>query len=238
MFASKKINLLVIALLLTTVSFSQKEKDLGLLLSTQDLSRFGIEYRMQKTEQLKLKFAAFYGQRNSSNLGGFANIYFVTDSAIYFRDNVNRSNNGAIQFGVERQMKSSIFSFSADLNVTYTQNQKKFLYTNRNLNLDNEWGNGWSTSDIDPLNPTIKSVEIKQHFIEPNLRFGFNINIPLSDELILSFSGISSIGIPIYMGATNRFDPNNEFGGNPPSIINTESLGIVGLRYVLGEKAK
>jgi len=65
----------------------------------------------------------------------------------------------------------------------------------------------------------------------------FNLDAPLGKAFLLNFSIASSVSTPIYMGATDRVDPFDEFLGSPPPVINWNTNVGIGIRYQLGVKA-
>lgn len=79
-----------------------------------------------------------------------------------------------------------------------------------------------------------ETTRITRHYFEPGFRVSFNMNIPLSTSFILSLTGSTSVSLPIYMGASNVYDPYGDFLGTPPTIFNLYQGASIGLRYNIG----
>jgi hypothetical protein len=64
------------------------------------------------------------------------------------------------------------------------------------------------------------------------------MNIPLGESFILTLSSAATAGLPIYMGATDIQDPNQDFVGSPGSVIDFDSNLEIGLRYNIGSNKR
>ena len=90
MIAIKKIVLLsFLTLSITTISFSQGNADIGITISSNDVSRIGVEFRHNISSKYKLKYGFIYGENNSPYFGnsGQKEIITSSDSMIIFRNN-------------------------------------------------------------------------------------------------------------------------------------------------------
>jgi len=237
MISLKKSSLALIVTLLASSTFAQEKGDLGFMISSSDRSRIALEYRKPMKEQYHFRLGATYG----SNFYNFpytsTAIIKVNDSTLTQRYAQGQNLEAGLRIGLERRMSSTMFSFGLDLNINYRQQQRSlddviYYHDTENENYD-------ETTAFNSLSYFDASyAQITRHFIVPSLRGTFNMNVPLGPSFILTLSAAVDAGAPIYMGATNITDPDQNFIGSPSSIFDMTTNFGIGLRYNLGSLKK
>lgn len=237
-----KITSFLFALLLTHGLLGQSNPDLGIVLSLNDESRYGLEYRLPKDEQFTYKLGVTHGTFISSWVS--QGIVAASDSLVVQKTIYRSNNQWEIRIGGERKIKESLFSLGADLNLGYLRHEKRQFNTPTVIDENGNWVRGYfveSAAQIPSNNPNHNLVigdsdyaNIKQHFFLPSLRVTFNLNVPISDALVVSFSIATRFGVPVYMGATEVENHNRIAIGSPPTTFDIGTTAIVGLRYIIG----
>jgi hypothetical protein len=238
MIALKKLKLVLVAFLFINVNGMAQDSrvDIGALISSSNQARLGIEFRKPLGEHYKFKLGATYGS-SYNYFGALANgeIISVNDSLIVERISESSYNQGGIRIGAERRFKTSMFSVGADLNINYRQRLRINYNRNTYLGEDGIWSSqSFPTSNFSPFEDPAAS-RITEHFIVPSFRVSFNMDVPLGKSFLLNLYAAGSFGAPIYMGNTGLIDPESEFIGSPPSIIDFDTQAGIGLRYLIGK---
>jgi hypothetical protein len=222
--------------------FGQEKADLGFILSLNDESRYGIEYRLPKNEQLTYKFGITHGTFQNSWIS--TGIISASDSVVVQQTVFRGNNQWEVRIGGERKLGESLFSLGADLNLAYLRHEKRQFNSPLILDKDGNWIRGnfvANASQIPPNSPNNVMVvgdpdyaNIKQHFFVPSMRITFNLNVPISDAFYFNCSVVTRFGIPIYMGATEVTNHNRIAIGSPPVNFDIGTTAAVGLRYIIG----
>jgi hypothetical protein len=223
-------------------AFGQGKPDLGFILSLDDESRYGLEYRHPKNDQFIYKIGITHGTFQTSWIS--PGIVTASDSLVVQQTIFRSNNQWDIRIGGERRIKESLFTLGADLNLGYLRHEKRQHNSPLILDENGNWVNGTfvnNSSQIPPNQPNSILVvgdqayaNIKQHFFLPSLRVTFNLNVPISDAFLINFSISTRFGVPIYMGATDVTDHNRITIGSPPINFDIGTTAAVGLRYIIG----
>ncbi|MDA7804222.1 hypothetical protein N8987_06570 [Crocinitomix sp.] len=231
-------------------AFSQVKGDIGMLVSSDYLMRVGLEYRAPINEHYNWKIGVTGGSQwvNTQN----REIVSATDSTVIMAHNSLNSEQIGLRFGVERQLKGSVFSVGLDLNIGYLV----YRYDRRNYAEGLDSNGRWVYADILSEEEFASGVvfepgyerpiaigdydfaDINRNYLNTDLRFSLNLDIPIGDSFLFHGSISGVFGMPIYMGATNVNDPNNRYLGIPPSVFNFSQNVNVGLRYKIGSRKK
>lgn len=223
-------------LLSVNYGLTQQTTDIGNFITTSDIERIGIEFRKPIKQQYWLKMGLTYGSNNNSYYRDNRQIIFVSDTLITERVKYTSYQQGGIRIGAERRFRTSMFTVGADLNINYRKTKRLNLDRFSVLKPDNSWSNTNSYYTEFSKYDDPSGTRMTQHFIVPNLRISFNMYAPLGKSFLLHLFAAGSFGTPIYMGATNVNDPQNEFLGTPPSVFDFEQQIGIGLRYIFGKK--
>lgn len=231
MLEFKRLALLILLSGVNCFSYAQTTGDLGIVFSSLEEFRFGIEYRKPINAKLRYKIGATQG--GSGNvLSPNYELYELTDSTFSTRHFTNQITSTNLRIGLERNLGISIFSIGFDLNLGYQNVQSERANRNWILNSEGEW----EESGLAPFfqgNEELLSAQITRHYFTPTARLSLNMDAPLGKGFILNFSISSNFGVPIYMGATNVIDPLTEYVGVPPTTINWSTYLGAGLRYAI-----
>jgi hypothetical protein len=236
MLQFNKFVLVILLLGANCLSFAQGNGDLGILLSSDEEFRFGLEYRKPINDQLRYKLGVIQGS-SGNILSPNYELYELTDSTFSTRHFSNQVTTTNLRIGLERNLGYSIFSLGFDLNLGYQNIQSSRSNRNWEIDENGEWKeNNLATffgENIDEL-----TSQITRHYFTPTARMSLNMDAPLGKGFILNFSMSSNFGVPIYMGATNVIDPLTEYIGIPASTINWSIYLGAGLRYVINSEKK
>lgn len=232
----KKVFLLIFLSCISFFGNAQNKGDIGILFTSYDQFRTGFEYRkpIGEAEKYRLKMGATFGGTGNFLYPNYE-IFEVTDTTFSSRHFAEQSNWIGMRFGFERILGNSFFSVGADLNLGYQNHQQSYSNQNWTLNENGDWvSEGFAP--FFALNENGQNATITRHFLDPTVRFGFNMDAPLGKAFLLNFTISTSVGMPVYMGATDVIDPLNEFLGSPPTLINWSTNVGAGIRYRLGVK--
>lgn len=232
----KKLALLLMFVGVNCFSFAQEDGDLGIVFTSNEDFRYGIEFRKPINEHLRYKIGVTQGS-SGVVLSPNYELYEFSDSTFSTRHFSNQISTTNLRIGLERNLGISIFSIGFDLNLGYQNFQSE--RANRNWALNE---NGvWEENGVSPFfqgNEEILSAQITRHFFTPTARLSLNMDAPLGKGFILNFSIASNFGVPIYMGATNIIDPLTEYIGVPASTFNWSTYLGAGLRYAINSEKK
>lgn len=238
-----KLNISVLLILLPFCNAQGQTKgDLGFILSLNEESRYGLEYRHPKSEEVMYKFGITHGTFQNSWIS--SGVISASDSVVV-QQTVYRSNNQwEFRIGGERRLGESLFSLGVDLNLAYLRHEKRQYNSPLIKDKDGSWNSGYfvdKASQI-PSNAPNNNLavgdpdyaNIKQHFFLPSIRVTFNLNVPISDGFYFNCSVLTRFGVPIYMGATEVTNHNRIAIGSPPITFDIGTTAAVGLRYIIG----
>ena len=215
-------------------SYAQNRSDIGVLV-TPPLSYagvFAIEYRSPLNDKYKLKLGLVATTSNSPYFYEDSKIVHASDSLILERRFTKTEQSGGFRIGVEKQLGSSFFSLIGDLNISYLQ-QRSAYYNSVHQLVDSTWTQQETTSFPDFEDPS--QSQIARHFINPALRVGISMDIPLNKYFSLNLFAAGNFGLPIYIGESKKRDPMNEFSSYATTFDFDQQIGI-GLRFKLPEK--
>jgi hypothetical protein len=238
-----KFNLIILLLLLPISSlFGQEKADLGFILSLNDESRYGLEFRLPKNEQLIYKFGITHGTFQNSWIS--SGIIAASDSVVVQQTVFRGNNQWELRIGGERKLGESLFSLGADLNLGYLRHEKRQFNSPLIIDENGNWVRGYFVSNVSQIpNDSPDNIlivgdadyaNIKQHFFIPSMRITFNLNVPISDAFYFNCSVVTRFGVPIYMGATEVSNHNRIVIGSPPVNFDIGTTAAVGLRYIIG----
>ncbi len=226
----KGITIIFCCFLFSIQLYSQDTKDIGILVSLEQSPRPMIEYRTPIKEGFKLKLGAYYGeQSNPFSYGG--KLVEVSDDSIVERFFYSQSSIGKLMLGMEKQIKSSVFSYGADLLIGYRQSQNSYYNQTKSLTSDGDWE---FFSNIGPFND-LNTSRITRHYITPGVRVNMAMNVPVSDRFIFNFFLANTFDFNIHLDDTEVLDPQKEFSSSSDFAESFTSIGF-GLRYVLLSK--
>ena len=179
-----KQNVLGILILVGCSGIAQEElkHDIGLLITTDNSSRIGIEYRYNFVDKWKIKIGGSYGARNTWPFHQNGEILSVSDSLIEERNRYTFYNWGGLKLGVERQLKESMFAVIADATIQYQQVLSTYNSTFTTL----QENGGWQVEPTTIFSPTADPSrgQMKQHFLSPGINTGIRMDIPVKLSLI------------------------------------------------------
>ncbi len=236
MIAIKKITLTFICFLFLVPVNAQEKGDLGILITTSNQSRLGIEYRKPIAEKYKLRIGASYGEYGNQFWGnGRGEIIAITDSSVTERFYYHDGFQAGLRLGAERQFGNSMFSVAADVSVDYRQTNSAFQNNTLYLQENGMWDNGPSTTIFPPFSDPSNS-RITRHYLVSGARLSLNMNIPIGKSFLLNLAASGTFDLPVYMGASQVQDPTGDFTGIPPSWINLDTNVGIGIRYIFGSR--
>lgn len=248
MLRSTKLYLLFFCLTCLSV-YGQKPGDFGLLLSSNESTRWNLEYRQALGEQYRLKMGVTHGEYPIYT--GLPNIIFASDSVVIQKERQVYGSQWGLRIGGERQLMQSMFSLGADLNFNYRNRVITETNSAQKIDDNGNWlaarivdstAQNWSSNSQVPIVFWDQGfAQVKQHFFVPALRITFNIDVPIGDAFFINFSLATSYAVPIYMGRSQVYNSVTLYQGSPPNSFEFQTTGGIGLRYILGtmkEKAK
>lgn len=218
---------------ISNISYCQRSPDLGIMLSTNNLNRLILEYRKPFGEEHRFKIGASYGE--SSNQDPWERIIAVNDSLFTERVTTNSIKAVNLRFGVERQIKASMFSFGADLLIGYRSTIRSRKNSYILLGNAGSWRNPHPYLNPKGFDP--KESQVRQHFIIPGLQWHLSMDLPLGvrNQLFLNIRYVAQLGIERHLKDTEILDPLNEYGDleTAPTltIFNAHSRFGIGLKY-------
>jgi hypothetical protein len=220
---------LCIAFFITNFSINaQTRSDLGLIYGVNDLHRLNIEFRKPLNETYKLKFGYIQGGSSGEFWGYSGELITVSDSLIIERFNSRSQLQFTLSTGIERRLKTSMFSISADLLISYLQIKDELYNEVRELG-DN--GNWVKTAGIYTMLNPARALR-KTNFLNLGLQFKFSMDIPIEESFFLHLFVGQIISTPIYLSETIVKDPLSEFKPQKASFyFNSTSQAGIGLRY-------
>jgi hypothetical protein len=233
----KKFTATFISLLFLAPSFAQEKGDLGLIISTSRYNKLALEYRKPFAEKYHFRLAATYGEIGNPFWYNQGQIIHVSDSIVVARSFYKNGYQTGLRFGVERQLKNSMFSVGTDLSVDYRQSRSTYRSRISYLQDDGSWEEGLPTTVFENFDDPSNS-RITRHYLVAGARLSLNMNIPLGKSFLLNLAASGTYGLPIYMGATRIQDPLDDFIGTPPSITEFDTRFSIGLRYIFGSRNK
>ena len=178
-------------------------------------------------------------------------IWGISDTILSTRVSQNLHSNISIRTGLERKIKTSIFSYGFNLALGYREyNQKK-----RNLHyhidstssplshptyLNSVYFNSYYRNYLTPLENLAKLYDIEDYFskrttkyFSTSIQFSLNADIPINKRFILALFSFYSLDIGFKINESNTLDPLNDLS-NTPNILMPEKHLInfgVGLKY-------
>ena len=230
--------LIIICSSISNISYCQRSSDLGIMLSTNDLNRLILEYRKPFSEEHRFKIGASYGE--SSNQDPWERIIAVNDSLFTERVTTNSIKAVNLRFGVERQIKASMFSFGADLLIGYRSTTRSRKNSYMLLGNAGSWRNPHPYLNPEGFDP--KESQIRRHFIIPGLQWHLSMELPLGskEQLFLNIVYAAQLGMERHLKDTDILDPLNEYedleSAPTLTLFNAHSRFGIGLKYKLGNK--
>lgn len=229
-----------ILLFTTNVGIAQTnfKHDIGIILSSFDYNRVGIDYRLNLGEKWKLRTGFIYGNRYSDIFNG-GEIVAVTDSLVTERMYDFNSNFFTLKLGAERVLGNSMFSLTGDFLLAYQNTYSS--YKNQYTELDST-GN-WTHPGFEGYESLFgigdsTRAQITRHYFVPTIAIGIMMDVPIGERFMFSLGITASIGTKIYLGSSNEIDPYNEFQTPSGWTIDMNSVISAGFRYRFGGKDK
>lgn len=236
----KSITVAGILLFTNNVGFSQTnyKHDIGIMLSTFDYNRIGIDYRVSLGEKWKLRTGFIYGNRYSDYFYG-GEIIAVTDSLVTERTNYFNSEIFTVKLGTERALGNSLFSLTTDFLFAYQNTHSSYRNQYTKLDSTGYWSNlGYQDYEsYFGIGDTTRS-RITRHYFVPSIALGIMMNVPIRERFIFSLGVSATIGTSFYLGSSNEIDPYNEFQTPSGWTIDLNSIVSAGFRYRFGGKDK
>lgn len=220
-------------ILLLIVNFSTQAQtdtssDIGLSYGSYDLNRVNLEFRKPLKDKWKLRLGITAGSSYSSPWYNSSNILSVTDTLVTERLRIDNRTQFTFLTGVERQLRESVFSVSADLLFSYLQVTDGFYSKQTELNSNNEWEvvtNNWEKEN------DLRSTR-KTNYFTPGVQLKFAMNLPIRERFILHASIGGIFNSPIYLNESIQNDPLNEFKPHTKTtIFNFTNQANIGIRY-------
>jgi hypothetical protein len=207
---------------------TETNSDIGLSYGSYDLNRVNLEFRKPFNDKWKLHLGVTAGSSYSSPWYNSSNIFSVTDSLVTERLRVDNRTQFTFLTGVERQLRQSVFSVSADLLFSYLQVTDGFYSKETELNSNNQWEvvtNNWEKEN------DLRSTR-KTNYFTPGIQLKFNMNLPIKERFILYASIGGIFNSPIYLNESIQNDPLFEFKPHTKStIFNLTNQANIGIRY-------
>lgn len=226
----QKIGLSIWTCFLSISLSAQERSDIGFIISQDETVRMALEWRLPQKDQWRMKWGLTTGNASNYYPSFNSRIMNITDTTVVMREYRSHSQYFGLRFGGEYQIKSSLFSLGVDMNVDY---QSRYRY---NFNRTQYYGTSVNYHNTNP--ESLDQSRIRQHFLNPSVRFSIRMNVPLGDQFILSLAGAIRMTNPIYMGASQIDDPYDEFIGSPLFTLNSVLSSNIGIRYELGSGKK
>ena len=230
---------LCLCMMLSLVGYSQDslKHDIGLEASFLTSKRIGIDFRTSLNDHWRLRFGGYYGSQNSYPFDS-GNIINVTDSVITRRKYQFNSNNFTIKVGGQRRFKTSLFSLTTDILLTYLNTRE--TYSNNFSILDSS-GN-WTDAtyyQIDNSNPVLgeDDAQVIRHYLTPQIAVGVIMDVPIKRRFMLSLGVEGIAGTSLYLRSSDKVDPLNEFEEPSAGSFNFDfnMSASIAIRYRFGK---
>ncbi len=209
-----------------------------------------MEYRKPLGDFFRLKVGINMEEYN--HYSSSPNVVSVTDTTVFYNRRHSGSSQIGLRIGAERQLKSSIFSIGADINIHYRSRYRMQWNEVSVLTESGNWVDGMIVTEEGDLPHSQDHVSYNYHFVVgesgyanvrdrflvPSVRTALNMDLPLSRMFTLHLSAAASFGLPIYMGISSEYDPNNRYEGIPATTFEFDTNAIIGVRYNIGEFRK
>lgn len=223
---------------------NERYKDLGVVFSTDQLNKFGLEFRNPFGESYRYKIGFTVGGRG--NYFPRESVYSASDTTVIMTRQTSRRNQFNLRLGLERDLKFG-FSLGLDLNLAY---RSQFLQRQNIGYAINENGTWEYAEIVSPENYDYFTdqghvhqqvigehdfAQVNYHFLNTDLRLSLNLDVPISNHLMVHASLAGIFGTPIYLNESDRNDPKNYYPETPPNIFNGSVMCNVGVRYALGK---
>ena len=236
----KSVTTLLFSTLCYCTTFSQEnfKHDVGVIVSTAQYGKIGVDYRLYLNEHWKFKVGAMYGSQYSYPFAK-DEVSTVNDSLITFRTFQSHSNYGFLKIGAERRLKTSMFSITADLLLGYEN--RKYGYSNSYTELDSNgvWiqQTGFYSLQGNYQGDDTTRSRITQHYFSPGLAIGAMMDIPIKSRFVLSLGITGNFRTRVHLASTNVFDPYNEFTNPSGFIFDFDMVVSAGIRYRFGKNS-
>jgi hypothetical protein len=224
----------------TTIVSAQTnlKHDIGIVLSTFDYNRIGIDYRVNLGENWKLRTGFIYGNRYSDYFYG-GEIIAVTDSLVTERLNSFNGDFFTLKLGGERVLGNSMFSVTGDLLFGYNKSNSSHRNQYTKLDSTGYWSNlGYQDYESYFGIGDTTRAQITRHYFVPTIAIGIMMDVPIKDRFIFSLGISANMGTNFYLGSSNEIDPYNEFQTPSGWTIDLNSVISAGFRYRFGGKKK
>lgn len=219
--------LLFLATLFPLVGYNQQTSDLSLHISTLKDNRIGLEYRIPFKEKAHVNFGINYGGYGSSFIS--YKVVSSTDSSFIERHSNSNMSIGSVRFGMERQIKETIFSLGFDVLAGYGNLKVELGNVEYIKDSLNNWG-GVITYPFDINNPSY--AQSTQHYFIPGIQLNGKMDLPINEHFGLNLTLGYNVNAQIYNRQTNGIDPYEEFTGlNGRVMLNANLYSSIGLRY-------
>ena len=135
---------------------------------------------------------------------------------------------------MERKLKWTMFSFSADFLMGYVQRYKS-KWTETYLNEQGSWELAGPLTNFGGDNYK-DHAEVRDHYGKAGIVLGANMDLPIGPHFILATRINFSCTEEFFVKRTGLVDPLGEFTDRPNNYLNFDSSLSIGLRYVFGKK--
>ena len=241
----KKLIFFLVMSFISNVIYSQKSSDIGLCISTSNNNShiLNLEYR----NHIKDKWNYNIGL----TAGGYSNqsqsIWGVSDTMITTRHHIQGNSVISLATGIDRRIKSSIFSYGLNLAFGYRNyNQGKYsshsIYDSITYPLSNSGYNysyGFGRSYIRDLNADYRNAR----YFNAALQIALKANIPINKHFLFAINCIYSFDVGYKINEHNFSDYNsfNDLQSSPTLLVggngNGHSINLgIGLRYIFLKK--
>lgn len=240
MIAFRKLSIVLLFIFAagTTVN-AQRRGDLGILFSSDELSRIGLEYRMPIGDRYRLRATLLAGSHYTTPYyHNTANVVLASDTAVVYRNTYQFSNQYMLRLGGERQFGASVFSIGADAMLGYRKRSYYAFNTAQTLNEAGNWEYDYSYFEQDNGGGAIATSDHTYywtHNLRPGLRLSLSADLPLGDAFLVHFSAAGAAMANMYIGADGDV-PEEPFFTNNLNFTHFffETSANVGIRYKFG----
>jgi hypothetical protein len=224
--------LLIAILSISFGSFSQRNADLGIRFNSADYNRIQLEFRKPLGENYYFRLGLSLGNEYQFPR---RDIFAANDSIVTTRQKDLFGNHYDLRLGMERKISYDWLTFHADAIFGYS------AITNRNWNyyhvLDSA-GTTWDMTQENPYGPNESATVAVTSFISGGLALGLSFNFPVTNNLLLNFTGnyVGVVRFAVSQKETN--DSYNEFEYSSYSVYEMYPSAGIGLRYVFKPKSE
>lgn len=222
---------LLICSILSVKGYSQQKSDIGLTITNDKSSALMVEFRKPFAEKYHFIISA---SRGGDSFNEISNIMYANDTSVTERNYGKITSSSFLRIGVDRQIKTWMFYYGADLLLGYHSNERFSSSKTSTLDIDGIWKT--NTYNGSAYFAEREFGGVKDHYFVSGLQLNVSMDVPLGDKFLLNLKYASQFAVYQYIKSTDRIDPLNEYGGYDKGGFSYDSRFSIGLKYKLGKK--